>query len=144
MAKRHPSASSRSQRNSTGTSLVDWRQPERNVHILDWRQRAHEFGLNPVDDETSVDAPIAAPVERLIEEEEPEAFDEQPVDTGEQVESESEEVHDAADVDETTDARVVQEDVDLVRVYLRTIGIRKLLKAHEEQAIGRKIEVARG
>jgi RNA polymerase primary sigma factor len=144
MAKRHPPASSRSERNSTGTSLVDWRQPERNVHILDWRQRAHEFGLNPVDDETAVDAPIAAPVERLIEEEEPEAFDEQPVDTGEQVESESEEVRDAADVDEPTDARVLQEDVDLVRVYLRTIGMRKLLKAHEEQAIGRKIEVARG
>jgi hypothetical protein len=27
-----------------GESLADWREPERNVHVLDWHERAHEFG----------------------------------------------------------------------------------------------------
>ena len=35
-----------------------------------------------------------------------------------------------------------REDVDLVRVYLQHIGKRKLLKAHEEVAIGERIETA--
>jgi RNA polymerase primary sigma factor len=34
--------------------------------------------------------------------------------------------------------------VDLVRLYLQHVGQRKLLKAHEEQQIGRAIESARG
>jgi RNA polymerase primary sigma factor len=37
-----------------------------------------------------------------------------------------------------------RDELDLVRVYLRHIGKRKLLKATEEKEIGRKIEVARG
>ena len=40
-------------------------------------------------------------------------------------------------------AALAREDVDLVRVYLRNIGKRKLLKAKEEQDIGRRIEIAR-
>ncbi len=36
------------------------------------------------------------------------------------------------------------DDVDLVRLYLRHVGRRKLLKADQEQAIGRRIEAARG
>jgi RNA polymerase primary sigma factor len=143
MAKRH-SPSHRSQQTSNGTSLVDWHQPEHNVHVLDWRHRAHEFGLVPIDrdeDEEGVDRPVEAPVTRLIEEEEPEAFDDQHIEEDENEESEPEA---ALASDEAPDGRLLQEDVDLVRVYLRTIGRRKLLKAEEEQAIGRKIEMARG
>jgi RNA polymerase primary sigma factor len=39
---------------------------------------------------------------------------------------------------------VAQEELNLVRVYLKHIGRRKLLTAKQEQEIGRKIEVARG
>jgi len=59
----------------------------------------------------------AGPPERLLREEEPEAFDVQPI---------------------------PNEDVDLVRVYLKHAGKRRLLKAHEEQEIGLRIERARG
>ena len=34
--------------------------------------------------------------------------------------------------------------IDIVRLYLRSVGKRRLLKPHEEQEIGRRIEVARG
>ena len=37
-----------------------------------------------------------------------------------------------------------REDLDLVRVYLKHVGKRKLLKASEEQEIGERIEKARG
>jgi hypothetical protein len=30
--------------------LIDWTQPEQNAHVLDWRQRAHEFGIVPADE----------------------------------------------------------------------------------------------
>src|SRR5215831_4630337 len=43
----------------TAQSLVDWRQTEPNSHVLDWRERAHEFGLIPVDEQSpSSHAPI--------------------------------------------------------------------------------------
>src|SRR5262249_6375912 len=74
---------------------------------------------------------------RLIEEEEPEAFEERRFDR------EAEEPIDDEHVDELPAGRMPQEDVDLVRVYLNHIGKRKLLKAHEEQEIGRRIETAR-
>ena len=47
-------------------------------------------------------------------------------------------------MDETPAAGLAHEELDLVRVYLTHIGQRKLLKAHEEQEIGRRIERARG
>ena len=37
-----------------------------------------------------------------------------------------------------------REDLDLVRVYLKHVGKRKLLKAKDEQEIGQRIEQARG
>jgi RNA polymerase primary sigma factor len=117
--------------------LVDWREPERNAHVLDWRDRAHDFGLVPLDDNGSVEARLAEPPSRLIEEEEPEAFEEMRFDR------EAEEPIDDERVDELPAGRVPQEDVDLVRVYLNHIGKRKLLKAHEEQDIGRRIETVR-
>src|SRR6476660_5037320 len=39
--------------------LVDWREPERNAHVLDWRDRAHDFGLVPLDDNGGVEARVA-------------------------------------------------------------------------------------
>jgi RNA polymerase primary sigma factor len=48
------------------------------------------------------------------------------------------------ELDEEPESRVPEAEVDLVRTYLRHIGRRKLLKASEEQTIGRRIEVARG
>src|SRR5215510_12368070 len=68
---------------ATGTSLVDWREPERNAHVLDWRERAHAFGLVPIEEQAEVPT-VVEPAEQLLAEEEPEAFDEQPVDEAEQ------------------------------------------------------------
>jgi RNA polymerase primary sigma factor len=123
---------------SPAESLVDWREPERNAHVLDWRERAHEFGLVPLDESSTLDRPIVEPADRLLQEEEPEAFEDQPLDELEREALASEEV------DEAPDARVPREEPDLVRVYLTHIRRRKLLKAHEEQEIGRRIELARG
>ncbi len=124
-------------RRSDTEPLVDWREPERNAHVLDWRDRAHEFGLVPLEDTGLLEETVVEPPSRLIEEEEPEAFDEVRFDR------DTEEPLDEDRVDEFPAGRVPQEDVDLVRVYLNHIGKRKLLKAHEEQDIGRRIETAR-
>jgi RNA polymerase primary sigma factor len=124
-------------RQSDTEPLVDWREPERHAHVLDWRDRAHEFGLLPLED-TGLEGSVVEPPSRLIEEEEPEAFEEIRFDRDAE-----EPVEDDDRVDEFPASRVPQEDVDLVRVYLNHIGKRKLLKAHEEQEIGRRIESAR-
>src|SRR5262245_33757331 len=124
-------------RRSDTEPLVDWRAADRSAHVLDWRDRAHEFGLVPLEDTGVVETTVVEPPSRLIEEEEPEAFDEMRFDR------EAEEPIDDERVDEFPAGRVAQEDVDLVRVYLNHIGKRKLLKAHEEQEIGRRIETAR-
>jgi RNA polymerase primary sigma factor len=121
-----------------GESLVDWEAPERNARVLDWRERAHRFGLVPIEDHGAVDPPIVEPAERLLEEEEPEAFEPQGL---ERIESEPEELEDVENVPE---ARAPQEDRDLVQIYLRHIAQRKLLTAGQEQEIGRRIEIARG
>jgi RNA polymerase primary sigma factor len=49
-----------------------------------------------------------------------------------------------AEIGEPPEARLPHDEVDLVRVYLKHIGQHKLLKAPQEQEIGRRIEVARG
>jgi len=134
MANRTSSVS----RAHSAESLVDWHEPERNAHVLDWRERAREFGLVPIDEDGAIDRPIVEPVDQLLQEEEPEAFDDQPLDEVER------EVLAPEEIEEAPDARVPHEEPDLVRVYLTHIGRRKLLKAHEEQEIGRRIEVARG
>jgi hypothetical protein len=118
-------------------SLIEWTDQSRQAHVLDWRQRAHEFGLNPVEEEgpgrTHED--VAVDPDRLLYEEEPEAFRRQPVGNGEEP--------DADEADEELPGRpMAHEDVDLVRVYLQHIGKRRLLKKHEEQAIGERIENA--
>jgi RNA polymerase primary sigma factor len=119
-------------------SLVDWDEPDRNAHVLDWRERAHDFGLVPIEETGAIDRPIVEPADLLLREEEPEAFEDQSLDELER------EALDPEEIDEAPDARVPHEEPDLVRVYLRHIGRRRLLKAHEEQEIGRQIELARG
>ena len=133
---------SRGRTNSSDVStavepLVDWEEPERNAHVLDWRERAHSFGLIPLDDHAPVDPPIVEPTDLLLAEEEPEAFDDQPLDEAERVTLGRDEL------EEAPESRLPQEELDLVRVYLKHIGRRKLLSAAQEREIGRRIEVAR-
>ena len=116
-------------------SLIEW-NPARQAQILDWRHRAHEFGLD-VDERDSEPAdPDELEPRRLLAAEEPEAFAQQRIDP----EFET----DVEDEDETPDSSLVlgREDVDLVRLYLQHIGRRRLLKAHEEAIIGERIERA--
>jgi RNA polymerase sigma factor (sigma-70 family) len=114
-------------------ALIDWNDPSKQAHVLDWRHRAQEFGLAVDTHEDLEDAgrPFAPTPEQILHEEEPEAFEDQPV----RAETEEEEQVGAG-------APVGREDVDLVRVYLQHIGKRKLLKAAEERTIGARIENA--
>ena len=118
-------------------TLIDWREPERNAHVLDWRERAHEYGLIPLDDHDAIEKPIVAPPERFISEEEPEAARRQPIEDADREALTDEEI------EEPVDAHVSRPELDLVRVYLQQIGQRKLLRAQDEQRIGREIEIAR-
>jgi len=113
--------------------LIDWNDPSRQAHVLDWRHRAQEFGLAVETHEELEDSgqPFAPSPEQILHDEEPEAFEDQPVGA----EAEEEEQLEAA-------APAGREEVDLVRVYLQHIGKRKLLKAAEERTIGERIENA--
>ena len=112
-------------------ALIDWSDPSKQAHVLDWRHRAQEFGLAVETHDELEDAgqPFAPNPEQILHDEEPEAFEDQAVET------EEEEQLEAA-------APVGREEVDLVRVYLQHIGKRKLLKAAEERVIGERIENA--
>ena len=120
-------------------SLIEWNDPSTQVHILDWRQRAHGFGLE-VDERDDTDAEgrvRQVEPERLLLEEEPEAFADQPIERDrEAIEAEQDEDEVAGAVGGS------REDVDLVRVYLQHIGRRKLLKGPEEKKLGERIESA--
>jgi len=118
-------------------SLIEWNDASRQAHVLDWHHRAHEFGLDVQEHEDADGAPsFDLDPKRLLEDEEPEAFTTQHVDEDAEFESDVE-------ADERPLAPGIgREDVDLVRVYLQHIGRRKLLKAHEEVAIGERIEKA--
>jgi RNA polymerase primary sigma factor len=120
-------------------SLIEWKDPSKQTHILDWRRRAHEYGLAAGDDgaPTAEDTPFASQPERLLREEEPEAFEPHDFRNVEGDEP------DALEQEQATAGPLGHEDVDLVRVYLQHIGKRKLLKQHEEVAIGLRIENAR-
>jgi RNA polymerase primary sigma factor len=139
MAKRptptRPEPRSTRPRRQRDRSLVDWEAPEPNATLLDWRDRAHQFGLMPFEEsEAGGDLPRVPPPDRLLAEEEPEAFDSQAIDG-------AEEPTDAPDPD--LRPRGADEDVDLVRTYLNQIGRRPLLTARQEQEIGLRIENAR-
>jgi RNA polymerase sigma factor (sigma-70 family) len=122
--------------------LIDWREPAQNTHVLDWRARARQFGLLPVSDAPETGEPpdaaaLGAAPERLLHDEEPEAFDDQPAYDVERDRPLDE------DADEAVESQLSSEDVDPVRVYLREIGRHRLLKAADEQRIGQAIEDAR-
>jgi RNA polymerase primary sigma factor len=120
-------------------SLIDWTQPDHNAHVLDWRQRAHEFGIVPADDS---DETVVLPARQLVEEDDPEAFDDQMMDEGDEPLRPETKADD--EEEEAPPPGTSREDLDLVRVYLKHVGRRKLLKAKEEQEIGERIEKARG
>ena len=111
--------------------LIDWSDPSKQAHVLDWRHRAQEFGLAVETHDELEDAPqpFAPSPEQILHDEEPEAFEDQTV------QAEEEEQLEAG-------APIGREEVDLVRVYLQHIGKRKLLKAAEERVIGERIENA--
>ena len=123
-------------------SLIDWRDPDRNNDVLDWHRRAHDFGLVPVeswdDDGEALPGRVAETPERLLHDEEPEAFEDHPLDEVDSDELSSDEV------EESPQSGVPEVEIDLVRTYLTNIARRKLLTAREEQEIGRRIELARG
>ena len=127
---------------ATDDSLIDWTQPDRNAHVLDWRQRAHEFGLAGGED---AEEAAVLPPDRLLREDDPEAFDRQALNEEEEDDDEPlrRETKDELDGEEPV-AGASREDLDLVRVYLKHVGKRKLLKAKDEQEIGARIERARG
>jgi RNA polymerase sigma factor (sigma-70 family) len=116
--------------------LIDWHAPAQNARVLDWRQRAEAFGLNPIADDGGTDGPIVLPAGQLIDEEEPEA-------TAPLGFNDVESVEPAPDDDEPSDARLPVADTDPVRVYLQEIGKRRLLTSAQEQEIGGRIEAAR-
>ena len=136
VAKNIRENTSASSSQAVATSLVDWREPERNAHVLDWRERAQAFGLVPIDEQAEVPI-VVEPPDQLLAEEEPEAFDDQPVDEADRDALTDEEL------EQPPDSHLASEDVDLVRVYLKHVGRRKLLTAQQEQEIGRRIESAR-
>ena len=138
MAKR-----GRPRKGSDSASLIDWREPENNAHVLDWRERAHEFGLMPAGEEEEEPETVVLPPNRLLDEDEPEAY--QARRPGYDQEPDEEEAPRARpDEEGRYEAGVSREDLDLVRLYLKTVGQRKLLTAKQEQEIGRRIELARG
>ncbi|MBA3641780.1 MAG: sigma-70 family RNA polymerase sigma factor [Acidobacteriota bacterium] len=134
---------------SSNTSLIDWEEPENNAHVLDWRERAHEFGLMPGADGDEPES-VVLPPDRLIAEDDIEAIEGRRREREEEEEEEEESADgedDGAKAGEDEgkfEAGVSREDIDLVRLYLKTVGQRKLLTAKQEQEIGKRIEEARG
>src|SRR6476620_5586355 len=143
MPGKRPSRTSRSTFNDSTTesssSLIDWREPANNADVLDWRRRAHEFGLDTTDESDEPGRHSAEPPERLLRAEDPEVFDAQPI-----ADADGEDPHRDGGDGKPVEAGVSREELDLVRVYLSNVGKRKLLKAREEQELGRRIEDARG
>ena len=130
---------------TSSSSLIDWREPENNAHVLDWRERAHEFGLVPALDSEDEPEHVVLTADRLIDEEEREAYDGgRPGYDREAEEEDLDRPPRDGDAEEKFEAGVSREDLDLVRLYLKTVGQRKLLTAKQEQDIGRRIEEARG
>jgi RNA polymerase primary sigma factor len=134
--------------NDAGGGLIDWNDPARNSHILDWRERAHDFGLVPVTgadaDDANNPATVVESADLLLREEEPEAAESQKMGGLDQYGPQFDPQYDNDEQPRDQDGAAATEDVDLVRMYLRQIGRRKLLKAGDEQEIGARIERARG
>ena len=124
------------------SSLIEW-NPSRQAQILDWHHRARDYGL-AVDEREDVEQgqPYEIPPRRLLEEEEPEAFADQPIRRRDDFEALAESEPGEEEEAQPFEAGVSRDDVDLVRMYLQHIGKRKLLKAHQEVEIGERIEGA--
>jgi RNA polymerase primary sigma factor len=125
-------------------SLIEW-NPARQAQVLDWHHRAKDFGLAVEEREDAEEGqPYDVEPRQLLEEEEPEAFADQPIrrrdDFAALAASEPDE--EEGEEEQAFEAGVGREDVDLVRMYLQHIGKRKLLKAHQEVEIGERIENA--
>jgi RNA polymerase primary sigma factor len=128
----------------TDRSLIDWGEPGRNARVLDWRERAQQFGLVPVGAEEEALPLIGTSPERLLQEEEPEALADQPVlERPGDSDDADEDVVDAGSEEVLEAGPVSHEDADLVRMYLSQLGKRPLLTFQQEQEIGRRIEERR-
>src|SRR5262249_56706854 len=103
--------STRGSAGGSGSALIDWREPERNTHVLDWRERAHEFGLVPVNDGDEAEIVDVQPPERLLHEEEEEAFEDQHIEDDERDDYRDES-------EEPADADLSRDDLAIVRTYL--------------------------
>jgi RNA polymerase primary sigma factor len=113
-------------------SLIEWHDTSRQAQVLDWHHRAQDFGLDVEDRSEDPDGHDAEP-DRLLVEDEPEAFSRQTIPDGREPDPDEDE-------SESFAGTLGRDDVDLVRVYLQHIGRRRLLKAHEEVILGERIE----
>jgi RNA polymerase primary sigma factor len=117
--------------------LVAWEETTPQTHVLDWRQRASQFGLVPVEpdaDAATEGESYAPPPDRLASEEEPETSESHPIDG---------DGPDPDELSEPPDRNVPPADADLVRLYLQQIGRTRLLTAEGEAELGRRIDGAR-
>jgi RNA polymerase primary sigma factor len=122
--------------------LIEW-NPSRQAQILDWHHRAKDYGLEVEEREDAEEGhPYGAEPRRLLEEDEPEAFTDQPIRRRDDFDALAAETPDEDEEQQPLEAGASREDVDLVRMYLQHIGKRKLLKAHQEVEIGERIEKA--
>src|SRR5687768_18184183 len=80
MARKRTPRSSRPPKDpGEAVSLIDWRDPAPNADVLDWRRRAQEFGLGTGDDAEEAAPHSSEAPDRLLREEDAEAFEEQPI-----------------------------------------------------------------
>jgi RNA polymerase sigma factor (sigma-70 family) len=133
----------RARHSRSETPLIRWDETSPQLHVLDWRQRANQWHLLPVEPETPhqdarEEETFSIRPERLVSEEEPEAADAQSVPDEDEDGFPSDEL--AA---EPPDRGVGPADVDLVRMYLQQIGRTPLLTSDGEARLGRRIDDAR-
>jgi RNA polymerase sigma factor (sigma-70 family) len=117
--------------------LVAWEETTPQTHVLDWHQRATQFGLGPVepDPEAVAEGESFAPSPgRLASEEESETSETHPIDGS---------GPDPDELAEPPERNVPPADADLVRLYLQQIGRTRLLTAEGEAELGRRIDGAR-
>jgi RNA polymerase primary sigma factor len=118
-------------------SLIEWSDQSRQAQVLDWRHRAHEFGLDVDDPDHGDHDDSEGEPARLLADDDPEAFSAQRIPGAEDFDERDQ---DEEDTPAGAAGALGREDVDLVRLYLQHIGRRKLLKAHEEVILGERIE----
>jgi RNA polymerase primary sigma factor len=129
----------RQPRTQPGEPLVRWEDAPPQVNVLDWRKRASQYGLRaPAAEEDDEFGDFEGAPDQLIGEEDPEAFEAQPLDAGAREEPGADELN-----DDTPEPGTLGADVDLVRVYLQQVGKRPLLTAPQEADLGRRLDAGR-